>query len=204
MTSSRSKISPQFTDRRVRCKASKLALRKSHRSSFCSSKNLILIQHTDYQLLVFQTHWSLEEWGLCEYVIVHTILGGSLVILWISLGEKPKWLPLKFGYHDVMRTSTIGRWSLTGYNVSTDTTMLESDEKAKSSKLCGFPEWPTYVGNSHSCAGLKSSARQYVCDKSESIDSFVYFLQLLPEQKVECSFAFRILLEAFCSRLLKV
>ena len=48
-------------------------------------------------------------WGLCEYVIVHTILGGSPVILWISLGGKPKWLPLKFGYHDVMRTSPIGR-----------------------------------------------------------------------------------------------
>ena len=46
-------------------------------------------------------------WGLCEYVIVHTILGGSPVILWISLGGKPKWLPLKFGYHDVMRTSPI-------------------------------------------------------------------------------------------------
>ena len=28
----------------------------------------------------------LVEWGLCEYVIVHTILGGSPVILWISLG----------------------------------------------------------------------------------------------------------------------
>ena len=49
----------------------------------------------------------LGRWGLCEYVIVHTILGGSPVILRISLGGKPKWLPLKFGYHDVMRTSPI-------------------------------------------------------------------------------------------------
>ena len=32
---------------------------------------------------------------------------GSPVILWISLGGKPKWLPLKFGYHDVMHTSPI-------------------------------------------------------------------------------------------------
>ena len=48
------------------------------------------------------------KWGLCEYVIVHTILGGNPVILWISLGGKPKWLPLKFGYHDVIRTSPIG------------------------------------------------------------------------------------------------
>ena len=46
-------------------------------------------------------------WGLCEYGIVRTILGGSPVILWISLGGKPKWLPLEFGYHDVMRTSPI-------------------------------------------------------------------------------------------------
>ena len=45
-------------------------------------------------------------WGLCEYM-VHTILAGSAVILWISPGGKPKWLPLKFGYHDVMRTSPI-------------------------------------------------------------------------------------------------
>ena len=59
-----------------------------------------------------------DQWGLCEYVIVHTILGGSPVILWISLGGspvilwislggKPKRLPLIFGYHDVMCTSPI-------------------------------------------------------------------------------------------------
>ena len=48
-----------------------------------------------------------DQWGLYEYVIVHTILGGSPVILWIQLDGKPKWLPLKFGYHDVMRTSPI-------------------------------------------------------------------------------------------------
>ena len=40
-----------------------------------------------------------SKWGLYEYVIVHTILGGSPVILWISLGGKPKmasfeiWIP---------------------------------------------------------------------------------------------------------------
>ena len=45
--------------------------------------------------------------GLCEYVIVHTILGDSPIILWILLGGKPKWLPLNIGYHDVMRTSPI-------------------------------------------------------------------------------------------------
>ena len=47
------------------------------------------------------------QWGLCEYVIVHTNLGGSPVILWISLGGKPKWHPLKFGYHDVIRARKI-------------------------------------------------------------------------------------------------
>ena len=52
------------------------------------------------------------QWGLCEYVIVHTILGGSPVILWISLGGKPKWLPLIFGYHDVLRTSPIWKETL--------------------------------------------------------------------------------------------
>ena len=45
------------------------------------------------------------KWGLCEYVIVHTILGGSPLILCISLGGMPKWLPLKLRYHGVMRTS---------------------------------------------------------------------------------------------------
>ena len=61
------------------------------------------------------------QWGLCEYVIVHTILGGSPVILRISLGGKPKWLPLKFGYHDVMRTSPIAfaRLNLTFFTLWT-------------------------------------------------------------------------------------
>ena len=79
-----------------------------------------LIRTVDpFALLAFAlltSHWcrshfclshSCRTSGLCEYVIVHTILGGSPVILWISLGGKPKWLPLKFGYHDVMRTSPI-------------------------------------------------------------------------------------------------
>ena len=34
-------------------------------------------------------------WDLCEYVIVHTKLPPSPVILWIELGGKPKWLLLK-------------------------------------------------------------------------------------------------------------
>ena len=55
------------------------------------------------------------KWDLCEYVIVHTIWGGSPVILWISLGGKPKWLPLHFGYHDVMRTSPIGPVRITSW-----------------------------------------------------------------------------------------
>ena len=42
------------------------------------------------------------EWGLCEHVIVHTNLPPSQVILWIELGGKPKWLPLKFECHDKM------------------------------------------------------------------------------------------------------
>ena len=47
------------------------------------------------------------KWGLCAFVIVHTILPPSPVILWIELGGKPKWLPLNFGYHGVMGTSPI-------------------------------------------------------------------------------------------------
>ena len=63
---------------------------------------LVCIRHRSHHFATQPT-----QWGLCEYVIVHTILGGSPVILWISLGGKPKWLPLKFGYHDVMRTGPI-------------------------------------------------------------------------------------------------
>ena len=36
-----------------------------------------------------------------HYVIVHTILPPSPVILWIELGDTPKWLLLNFGFHDV-------------------------------------------------------------------------------------------------------
>ena len=45
--------------------------------------------------------------SLCKYVIVHTILPPSPVILWIELGSKPKWRPLNFEYHDVMRSAPI-------------------------------------------------------------------------------------------------
>ena len=48
-----------------------------------------------------------KQWGLCEYVIVHTILPASPVLLGISLDGKPKWLPLKWRYNDVMHTSPI-------------------------------------------------------------------------------------------------
>ena len=47
------------------------------------------------------------QWALCEYAIIHAILPPSPVILWIELGGKSKWLPLNFGYHDVMRTGPI-------------------------------------------------------------------------------------------------
>ena len=54
-----------------------------------------------------------SQWGLSEYVIVHTILPPSPVILWIELSSNPKWLPLKFRYHDIQapfrtRTSQSG------------------------------------------------------------------------------------------------
>ena len=48
-----------------------------------------------------------QQWGLCKYVIVHTILPPSPVIWRIELGGNPKWLPLNSGYHDVMHTSPI-------------------------------------------------------------------------------------------------
>ena len=37
---------------------------------------------------------------MCVYIIIHTILPPSPVILWTELGGKPKWLPLNFGQHD--------------------------------------------------------------------------------------------------------
>ena len=47
------------------------------------------------------------KWNLCEYVIVHTKLPPSPVILWRELAGKPKWLLLNFGYHDKMHTGPI-------------------------------------------------------------------------------------------------
>ena len=38
-----------------------------------------------------------QQWGLCKYVIVHTILPPSPVIWWIELGGNRKWLPLNSG-----------------------------------------------------------------------------------------------------------
>ena len=61
----------------------------------------------DFSVLDLMILACTRKWGLCEYVIVHTMLGGGPVILWILLGGKPKWLLLKFGFHDVMRTSPI-------------------------------------------------------------------------------------------------
>ena len=52
-------------------------------------------------------HRNTDQWGLCIYVIVHTIWPPSPVILWIELGGKTKWLPLKCGYHDVKRMASI-------------------------------------------------------------------------------------------------
>ena len=48
--------------------------------------------------------WGTSKWGLCEYIIVHTKLPPSPVILWIELGGKLKWLQLSFAYNDVMHT----------------------------------------------------------------------------------------------------
>ena len=57
---------------------------------------------SDYDFVCFQT-----KWGLSAYVIVHTMLPPSPVILWTELGGKPKWLPLSFGNHDEMRTTPL-------------------------------------------------------------------------------------------------
>ena len=40
--------------------------------------------------------------------IRHHFATPSPVILWIELGRKPKWLPLNFGYHDIMCTASTG------------------------------------------------------------------------------------------------
>ena len=61
------------------------------------------------------SNWTLRTFR-CLNVIVHTILGGIPVILWISLGGKPKWLPLTFGYHDGVRTSPIGNEAVTNFH----------------------------------------------------------------------------------------
>ena len=65
------------------------------------------------RIIVSALHW----WGPMGAVrIRHSIreIAAQPVILWILLGGKPKWLPLNFGFNDVMRTAPIGRawhWS---------------------------------------------------------------------------------------------
>ena len=48
-------------------------------------------------------------WSIGPVRIRHSShdFGWQSSLLWISLGGKPKWLPLKFGYHDEMRTSPL-------------------------------------------------------------------------------------------------
>ena len=62
--------------------------------------------------LRLKPRWGLNAPPPLQYVIVHTILPPSPVILWKELGGKPKWLPLKFGYHDVMHTNPIIRMKI--------------------------------------------------------------------------------------------
>ena len=98
----------------VACSSARLHLRTYDqfvRHKWGKTKNgreIVWKASVDHVAILFHNHWAfLKMNGACasEYVTVHTILGGSPVILWISLGGKPKWLPLKFGYHDVLHTS---------------------------------------------------------------------------------------------------
>ena len=52
-----------------------------------------------------------DQLGPVYFVIVHTKFPLQPVILWIELGGKSKWLPLTFGYCDMMRTTPI-KWCL--------------------------------------------------------------------------------------------
>ena len=54
---------------------------------------------------------DLVQWGPVR--IRHSIrdFATQPVIFWILLGGKPKWLPLNFGFNDVMRTAPIHRLS---------------------------------------------------------------------------------------------
>ena len=81
------------------------SLNTSQSQSAKKARNLITVILFFYLLVV--------QWGPCAYVIVHTILPPKPVSLRIGLGVKPKWLPLNFGYHDVMRTSPIGSYERT-------------------------------------------------------------------------------------------
>ena len=71
------------------------------------------------------------KWGLCEYVIVHTMLAPNPVISWMEQCGKPKWLPLNFGYHDVTRTAPIA-------NVGENLLSIDRTEMGKWNCCC-FP-----------------------------------------------------------------
>ena len=48
------------------------------------------------------------DWGLCEYVVVNTILPTSPVIFLDRTGWQTKMATIEFGYHDVMCTGPLG------------------------------------------------------------------------------------------------
>ena len=58
--------------------------------------NLRCTQLSFYVLIQRNLFRRSMKWGLCEYVIVHTILPPSPVMLWIEMGGKLKKTPLNF------------------------------------------------------------------------------------------------------------
>ena len=91
-------------------------------------------------------------WGLCANIIIHTILPPSPVILWIELGGKPRWLPLNFGYHDVMRTVPIPK------NMALQWTNLCCVRLPKARSTCGASAWQrTRQGRDQSISVTPSS-----------------------------------------------
>ena len=50
---------------------------------------------------------SVGQWGPCAYVIVYGNLPPSQSFCRYCWVAKPKWLPLNFGFNDVMRTASI-------------------------------------------------------------------------------------------------
>ena len=148
--------------------------------------------------------WGLKERRMGAVRIRHRIrdFATQPVIFWIPLGGKPKWLPLNFGFNDVMRTAPIGH------------IMVNMQGNGSPEKFIRRKQWKT-SWRKYRCWGLKLSVRFKVLDRF--LDEYNTELYVLQHETTLITYSFMILsvqghwctatllfLWAFCFRYIRV